>query len=133
MRMKTRTIKQSVSIAASPHAVYEALMDSKKHSEFTGGKAKTSRRVGGKFEAYDGWIDGWNVALLPDKKIVQKWRGGDWPKGHYSTVTFFLKKTPAGSLLQFTQTDVPEEHFEDISQGWIDNYWDKMKTALDGQ
>ena len=45
----SKSIRQTVTFKASPHAIYEALMDSKKHSEFTGGEAKISRKIGGKF------------------------------------------------------------------------------------
>ncbi len=33
--------------------------------------------------------------------------------------------------LTFTQTDVPDEFYEDISQGWRDYYWKPMKEMLD--
>ncbi|VVC03582.1 Uncharacterised protein [Candidatus Burarchaeum australiense] len=56
--MKTKTLKEVVEFDSSPHEVYEALMDSEKHSRFTGGKAKISREVGGKFSAYDGYAEG---------------------------------------------------------------------------
>ena len=82
--MKTKTIKQSVTFRAKPHDVYEALMDSDKHSRFTGGKAHISRQIGGKFSTFDGYSEGVNIELVPDKKIVQSWRAGDWPEGHYS-------------------------------------------------
>ena len=107
--METRTIKQSVTIKASPHDVYEALMDSKKHAKFTGGKATISRKVGGKFSAFDGYAEGVNLELVPDKKIVQSWRASDWPEGHYSKATFALKAVAGGTKLTFTQTGVPEE------------------------
>ena len=35
----TKTIEQTVTIKANPHDVYEALMDSEKHSQFTGAPA----------------------------------------------------------------------------------------------
>ncbi len=128
--MKTRSIRQSVAFKAEPHVVYELLMDSKKHAKFSESKAAISREVGGKISAYDGYIDGSNLELVPDKKIVQKWRGSDWPEGWYSTASFELKKVPGGSKLIFLQTEVPEDQFEDISQGWVDNYWEKMKRML---
>jgi len=129
--MKTRTIRQSATFKASPHEVYEALMDSRKHSQFTGSKASISRKVGGKFTAYDGYIEGINLELVPDKKIVQSWRGNDWAEGHYSRATFILKKAEGGARLTFTQTDVPEEQYEPISQGWRDYYWKPMKKMLE--
>ena len=129
--MKTKTIQQSVTFKMSPHEVYEALMDSRKHSKFTGDKAKISRKVGGAFTAYDGYIEGVNLELVPDIKIVQSWHGTDWPKGHYSRVIFSLEEVSSGTRLTFTQTGVPEQHYYEISQGWQDYYWTPMRELLE--
>ena len=129
--MKTKTIRQTITFKASPHYVYEALMDSRKHSEFTGGKAVISRKIGGKFTAYDGYAEGTNLELAKDKKIVQKWRADDWPEGHYSTVTFELKKVEGGTKLKFMQTGVPEDQYGPIGEGWVEFYWDNMKKMLE--
>jgi len=128
--LKTKTIRQSVLFRASPHEVYEALMDSRKHSAFTGERAEISREVGGKVSAYDGYIEGTNETLLPGKKIVQRWRSSEWPDGHYSTVTFALKNTPGGTRLSFLQKDVPEDDYESKSEGWVEHYWSKMEEFL---
>lgn len=128
--MKTKTIKQTVILNASPHEIYEMLTDAKKHAKFTGASAQISREVGGTISAYDGWIEGENVELFPDKKIVQRWRGADWPKGHYSVATFELKPTKGGTKLAFTQTGVPQEHYESINRGWHEHYWEKMKEIV---
>lgn len=129
--METKNIRQTVNFKAEPHEVYEALMDSKKHAKFSGGKASISRKVGGKITAYDGYIEGVNIELVPDEKIVQNWRGSDWPEGHFSKVTFKIEKTPAGSKLTFLQEGVPVDFYEDIKQGWIDWYWTPMKEMLE--
>lgn len=129
--MKTKPIRQSITFKASPHEVYEMLMDSKKHSIFTEAKAVINRKIGGKFIAYDGYIDGINLELVPNRRIVQKWRASDWLKNHYSTIIFELKKSNDGTQLIFTQTGVPEEHHETISKGWVEHYWDKMKEILE--
>jgi activator of HSP90 ATPase len=129
--MKTRTIRQSVTIKASPHDVYEALMDSKKHSTFTGDKAVISREVGGRFSAFDGYAEGVNLELVPDKKIVQTWRASDWPEGSYSKVTFALQAAAGGTQLTFIQTGIPEEFADDVLQGWQDYYWAPLKEMLE--
>ena len=129
--METKNIKQTVTIKATPHEIYEALMDSKKHSKFTEGKASISRKVGGKFSISDGYIEGTNLELVPDEKIVQSWRASDWQEGHYSKATFKLSKVEKGTRLDFTQTGVPEDQYEDISQGWKDYYWGPMKEFLE--
>jgi activator of HSP90 ATPase len=129
--METKTIRQTVNLKASPHDVYEALMDSKKHAGFTGGKAAISREVGGKFSTFNGYAEGVNLELVTDKKIVQSWRAEDWPEGHYSRVTFSLNKAEAGTRLTFSQTGVPEGQYQDVSQGWQDYYWEPMKEMLE--
>jgi activator of HSP90 ATPase len=129
--MKTKTIKQSATFKASPHDVYEALMDEKIHAEFTEGEAAISRKLGGKFSTFDGYAEGINVELEQDKRIVQTWRAEDWPEGHYSKITFTLTKAAAGTRLTFTQTGVPEEFADDVARGWKDYYWQPMKKMLD--
>src|SRR5688572_1405477 len=124
-------IQQTVTFKASPHEVYEALMDSAKHSAFSGGTAEISREVGGEFSAYDGYISGRNIRLLPDREIVQSWRAVDWPEGHFSTITFVLLPITDGTRLNFTHVDVPEGTEAEFEQGWIDNYWEPMKAMLE--
>ena len=106
-------------------------MDSKKHAAFTGGKASISRKVGGKYSAYDHYITGKNLELVPDKKIIQSWRAVGWAEGVFSTITFTLTPIPEGTRLDFTHEDVPEGTEEEFIQGWIDNYWEPMKVYLE--
>ena len=130
--MRTRTIRQTATIKAAPHEVYETLMDSRKHSELTGDKAVISRTVGGKFTSFDGWAEGTNLELTPDEKIVQTWRGSDWPEGHYSRATFLLAGGGDGATkLSFVQTGVPEDVYEDVKKGWRDYYWKPLKAMLE--
>ena len=124
-------IRQSVTFKATPHEVYEALMDSHKHARFTGAPASISREVGGQIMAWDGYITGTNLELVPDTKIVQAWHASEWPDGHFSRVTFRLAQVKSGTRLTFTQSNVPQEYYESIKQGWIDNYWEPMKAMLD--
>jgi len=125
-------IQQTVLFKASPHEVYEALMDSAKHAKFSGGKASISKRVNGKIMAYDGYITGKNVELIPDQKIVQEWRAVDWPAGFFSVVTFVFTPIPEGTRLDFRHANLPEGTEEEFTQGWIDNYWEPMKRLLEG-
>ena len=129
--METKAIKQTVTFKASPHDVYEALMDSKKHAKFTGDKATISQKVGGKFSAFDGYSEGTNLELIPDNKIVQTWRASDWPEGVYSKVTFSFKEIAVGTRLTFTQIGVPVKQYDEIAQGWRDYYWAPMKEMLE--
>jgi activator of HSP90 ATPase len=129
--MKTKTIRQVVNFKARAHDVYEALMDSRKHSLFTGAQAQIERKVGGKMTAYGGDIDGIILELVPDERIVQTWRSSDWPQGVYSNARFQMEKTKTGCKLTLTQTGVPAEEYSAISEGWREYYWDNMKQLLE--
>ncbi len=129
----SKPIRQSVTFKATPHEVYEMLMDSRLHAKFTQSAASISRKVGGKINAYDGYITGTNLELEPDKKIVQAWHASDWPAEHTSRVVFRLERVKGGTHLFFTHTHVPDDQYEAIRQGWIDNYWKPMKTQLEAK
>jgi activator of HSP90 ATPase len=127
----SEVIKQTIVFKATPHEVYEALMDSKQHAAFTGGKANISREVGGTYSAYDDYIAGKNIELVPDKKIVQDWRAVDWPEGYFSRITFEFTAVPEGTRMEFTHADLPEGTVDEFTQGWIENYWEPMKTFFE--
>jgi len=128
--MLTKNIKQTVIFEAKPPTVFELLMDSKKHSDFTESKASIGRKVGDKFTAYGNYIAGENLEIIENKKIVQKWRASDWPLKHSSIVTFTLEPLGTGTRLTFSQIGVPQEQYKDLDQGWNENYWQKMKSYL---
>jgi activator of HSP90 ATPase len=126
-------IHQTVEFPVSPHEVYEALMGSKKHAEFTGSTARISRKVNGDFMAYDGYITGRNLELVFDQKIVQEWHAVDWEPGQTSRITFELTAIPTGTRLDFTHTGLPEGTEAEFTQGWIDNYWQPMQKMFSGE
>jgi activator of HSP90 ATPase len=128
-----KTIRQVVTFAASPHEVYEALMDSERHTAFSGEKATISRQVGGVIEAGSGYISGVNLELIPDRKIVQAWRGSDFPEGVMSRATFSLKAVGGVTRLTFTHSGVPNELVDSIKDGWVEYYWQPLAAWLTTQ
>ncbi|KKN47675.1 hypothetical protein LCGC14_0660640 [marine sediment metagenome] len=130
---KTGIIEQEITIKCTPHEIYEAFMDSKIHSKFTEGKAKISRDIGGNFSVFEGSINGKNIELIQDQKIVQSWRsdGDNWPKGYYSTITIILKLTDEGTLIKFTHVDIPEGAIKSVKEGWNTYYWEPLKELLE--
>lgn len=125
-----KQIKQTVIFKSSPQEMYEWIMNPKKHAKFTGAKAMNTGKVGGKFTAWDGYIDGVNIKLVPGKEIIQTWHAADWDEGIYSKIIFKFKPHKAGTKLEFSQTGVPDEHYASIKQGWYDNYWDLLHSEL---
>lgn len=123
-------IHQEVIFAASPARVYRALMDSAQHSAFTGAPANISSEEGGAISAHEGYISGRNVSLVADRRIVQAWRGMDWPEGHYSIVRFELEPEGDKTRLRFDQDGVPEPVVKHIEQGWKAKYWEPLQKYL---
>jgi uncharacterized protein YndB with AHSA1/START domain len=87
-------------IAATPRQIYAAWLDSLAHTEMTGGEASTSEEVGAAVSAWDGYITGRNLELVPGKRIVQSWRTSRFTDEHAdSIVTISLKASAGGTLL----------------------------------
>ncbi len=125
-----RTIRQTALIrGAMPHDIYRTLMDSKRHTAFSGQPTKVSTRIGGAWNVgHD--LEGKQLALVKDRKIVQTWRANNWPAGVYSKATFVLAKAPGGTRITFTQTGVPSEFHREISEGWRTYYWTPLRKQF---
>ena len=127
----TKTIVQQVKFKAKPERLYDLYMDSKLHSESTGGSAKLSTKVGGPFSAWDGYITGKNLALFPKRALVQSWRAADWDDGDEDSIfTLSFDKAPGGALVTMVHANVPDGTYTDLKQGWVDNYWNPWKAYL---
>ena len=128
----SREIKHEVIIKAPPRAVFEALMDEKKHAQFTGAPAKIGRKEGSAFQCYGDYLTGTTLELESARLIVQAWRSQDWPKGTYSIVTFKLAKSAGGKTkLSFTQMGVPADDYKEKNKGWRTHYWEPLKRYLE--
>jgi activator of HSP90 ATPase len=127
-KMPTRTIKQSVTIRATPVEVYDAMVNAKKHAEFTGVPATSANKVGGRFTAWDGYISGKYLKLEPGRKIVEEWSTRDWPAGYApSIIELTFTKAVGGMRLTLVQSEVPAAQAPNYRQGWKDYYWNPLK------
>ncbi|SRR6266404_6814793 len=125
--LKSITIHQEVDFNASPQRVYEALLDSKQFSAFSGRAAEINREAGGEFSLFNGHIIGRNLELIPNTRIVQAWRVVDWPQGVYSIARFELTASGSGTHLVFDHKGFPEELRDHLAEGWEANYWSLLK------
>lgn len=118
----------STTLPRSPKEVYDAWLDSKSHSKMTGAKAKVSAKVGGTFQAWDGYISGKNLKLEPGKRIVQSWRTVEFDDSEEdSQIEITFEPAKKGTKLTLRHTNLPA-HGEQYRQGWVDSYFDPMKS-----
>jgi activator of HSP90 ATPase len=121
--MKLSTIVQVVRISARPTEVYAALANSKKHSAFTGDRARIGK-VGEKMSAFSGALSGTMLALQPGKRVVQTWKSDSWPKRcPESIVDIRLERAGKGTKLTLVQSAVPASRAKDLKKGWKTHYW----------
>jgi activator of HSP90 ATPase len=127
-----KPVHHEVEFDVPPSEVYDAYLDSRRHSQFTGQKARMSRREGGQFTAGDEYITGVNVELVPDRRIVQAWRASEWPEGAHSILRLELSRRGKGSLLVVDHLGIPEEFREGVDDGWRQFYWEPMRRYFGG-
>ena len=128
---KTRTsLHQEIDFKAAPHRIYQALLDSKQFTAFSGVPADITPEPGGAFKMFDGAIVGRNIELVSDQRIVQAWRPDDWPAGIYSVVRFELKSVGPGTRVILDHTGFPEGGYEHLSIGWKEHYWAPLTKFL---
>jgi len=116
-------------IPATPDEIYEAWLDSVAHSEMTGGEANVSGEVGADFSAWDEYITGRNIELVPGERIVQSWRTSEFSDEHAdSVVTLTLEPVEEGTLLTLVHSNVPDEHRSYEEGGWESQYFEPMRV-----
>jgi len=121
---------QEIDVKGSPQRVYEALLDSKQFTAFTGAPAEIHREAGGAFSCFEGQIVGRNVDLLPGRRIVQAWRSNGWPEGSYSIVKFELNQQGSGTRLVMDHRGFPDGKREQLEAGWKQHYWEPLAKYL---
>ena len=121
------TYTLSATIPASPAEIYQAWLDSIAHSEMTGGEATMSDEVGAEVSAWDGYITGRNLELVPGERIVQSWRTTEFADEHEdSIITIVLQESEDGTLLTIEHSNVPDEHKSYEEGGWQSHYFEPM-------
>ncbi|MEI6100355.1 MAG: SRPBCC family protein [Eubacteriales bacterium] len=124
-----KTLKLSVLLPVESQILYDAWMNSHEHSLFTGSGADIDNRIGGKFTAWDGYIEGTTLELHPCSKIVQSWRTTQFPEdAPDSRLEIILEPAGTETLLSLFHTGIPEGQEDGYEQGWNDYYFEPMKN-----
>jgi activator of HSP90 ATPase len=131
MKLTTTIITQEFIFPGTPIAVYEVLVEPKKHAAMTGAAAEGEAKVGGSFTAWDGYISGKYLKLAKGSRIVCEWTTTEWPAGYPpSQLDLTLTRSKEGTKLTMVHSKVPSSQAEAYRQGWIDSYWKPLKEYL---
>lgn len=126
----TTTINSSHNFQCTGEEIYKALTDVQMASAFTNGPAKIEAKKNGKFELFGGNVHGEFTELVPNKKIVQRWRSKQWPAGHFSIVTLDIDQQQDHTVIRLKQTDVPQSEAEGTRENWERFYWESIKRTF---
>ena len=108
-------------IDASPEDVFIALTNPATIQLWSGEEAIMSTAPNSEFSLWEGSITGKNISFEQGKKIVQEWYFGE--QEEKSIVTIILHPLKQGCSAELRHTNIPEEDFKDIVNGWNDVYF----------
>jgi len=84
---------------------------------------------GSEFSLWSGSIAGKNLDFIKNKKIVQEWYFGD--QEEQSIVTIILHPDKGGTSLELRHTNIPDDDYDEIVEGWNEQYFGSLRAFLD--
>jgi activator of HSP90 ATPase len=115
-----KTFKKTFKINAEPSDIYSALTNPYTIELWSGYHAEMSTEPGSEFSLWEGDITGRNLEFIQDRKVVQEWHFGD--QDEKSIVTIIINPDGEGSQVTVEHTNIPDDEFAQISEGWRDFY-----------
>lgn len=122
-----KDIKRYYILNAEPKDVYNALTNKTMLDIWTGEEAEMEPVAGSAFSLWGGSISGVNLEFEENRKIVQKWFFDDEEN---SIVTMKLHPHKKGTSLELLHTNIPDEAYENISEGWDEDYFGALNELF---
>jgi uncharacterized protein YndB with AHSA1/START domain len=120
-----KDFKKYYIIPAPPEDVYLALTNPLTIQLWSGDLAEMEAVPDTEFSLWDGSITGKNISFETNKKIVQQWYFGE--QGENSIVTIKLHPDSAGTSVELRHTNIPDEDYDDIVEGWNTIYFGALR------
>lgn len=111
-----QNFKKYFIIPEEPAIVYAALTNVNTIKLWTGMNAEMRAIPNSEFSLWDEDIVGMNLAFEQDKLIQQEWYFGDQEEA--SIVTIKLHPHKRGTSLELLHTNIPDEVYEEMIDGW---------------
>ena len=124
-----KEFKKYFKIQASVQDVYNALVNPNVIELWTGDDVVMDDKVGTEFSLYEGNISGKNLEIEKEKKIVQQWYFGEQEEP--SIVTIKLHNDKGNTSVEVRHTNIPDEAYENIAEGWSYAYFEPIMELLE--
>ena len=112
-------------IGASPEDLYKGLTNPATIQLWTGEKAQMSTEPGSEFSLWDDSIIGKNLEFEENRKIVQQWYFEGQEEA--SIVTIILHPHKQGTSLELRHSNIPDEAYDDMVDGWNGAYMGSLE------
>lgn len=114
----------------SPAELYRVFLNQDMTQAFTHASATVKAEKGGRFSLLDGNVLGEFQELVPEQKIVMKWRYNSWPSEHYATITLKFLDRSSETELKLDCHGVPESEEEKTKEGWKRYYFEAIRQTF---
>lgn len=116
-------------IEAEPEEIFLALTNPFTIQLWSDSPAKMDAKEGTEFELWDGDICGKNIKVVPNKELVQEWYFDDLPEPSIVSIKLHAKGT--GTSIELKHTNIPDEAYENIKEGWEEYYIGAIKRFFE--
>lgn len=123
-----KDIKRYYVLNAEPGDVYNALTNQKMLEIWTGEEVVMPLEANAEFSLWGGSISGVNLEFEENKKIVQLWFFGE--EEEKSIVTIKIHPHKKGSSVELLHTNIPDDAYENISDGWDEDYFGALNELF---
>ena len=123
-------IEQTVTFKnTTPEELFNIFLDSNKHSQILGGAAvKISKNEGDSFTCLNGNLTGKNLMIVPNRMIVQSWRGNVWAKEDLDSILILtFTSITNGAKIYMVHSNTPDQ----FTELWDKVYWQPLKAYLE--
>ena len=121
--------RYEITIAADTEEVFAALTVPFQIELWSGYPAIMDANEGTEFSLWEGDISGVNLEVKQNKLLVQEWYFDEEEKK--SIVTLKLNKMQSKTIIELTHTNIPDEVYEEIVEGWKEYYLGSLKSMLE--
>ena len=124
-----KNFKKYYFIPAEPDEVFVSLTNPFTIELWTGYSAVMDAKEGTEFSLWEGDITGKNLEIIRDKKIVQEWYFGEQSDKSIVTINLFPDKK--GTQVELIHSNIPDNDFDNITEGWNEYYFGAIKTFFE--
>lgn len=132
--VNTTTVSDTQEFRCPADEAYKVFVDPARIAAFTRSPPKVfeGAHKGGKFELFGGNVSGEYLELEENKKIVQSWRLGQWPEGHYSKlkIEFDQNDVDHVTVMRVTWDGVPIGQEDVTKRNWLEYYIKSIKQTF---